>query len=178
MVCWDGKIHYSAISFLFLNYHMVWFFCRGSVISFYLKIDENFMRHIPMEEYRFVQIIFGSRIKFLFLAPFQMDRLSCPSCPLFLLLHTNFVRKEMKPVSKTFSFNSKRQSIWAPLKVISLKSITLSYPYLLRIYAVLEGFFWDTSQLRHHTPPPVGFHNFKMRLLDLLKLEGKKSFTK
>ena len=63
---------------------------------------------------------------------------------------------------QTIYFNSKQQTTWFPLQsnVIPLKSDALFHPSLPHFSALLEGFFWDATQL-HHYSPLGGLHAFK-----------------
>ena len=74
-------------------------------------------------------------------------------------------------VSQRIYFNSKQKTTWFPLQIIPLESNALPHSPQPYVYALLEGFFWDTSQLRLDV-----LHGFKKSSLDdFLEFEEKKS---
>ena len=76
---------YSMFSF-FSNYHLVWSSCWDLIICLYLKTLENFMSLILQERFWFVNVSFGSMVKFQFLAQFPVNPLPYPVMSFFILL--------------------------------------------------------------------------------------------
>ena len=66
---------------------------------------------------------------------------------------------------------------WFLFKIIFLESNALSQPFLSCFCALLEGFYWDTSQL-HCYRPLDGLHTLKMGLLDDSHELGEKKTLK
>ena len=84
---WTAKSSTRYVLFgLFVNYHLVWSSGRDQVIRFYLKISDNHMHLILLDEFWFLPISFGSMVKFRFLAQFPADHLSNPSVSSLKLL--------------------------------------------------------------------------------------------
>ena len=99
-VLWQGLSTYISFRFLlfslwgplygkflfFFNYHYIWSLGQDQGIRLYLKITEKFMRLILWDGFEFVDIPFGSMVKFQFFAQFPVDQLLHPVVPTLALL--------------------------------------------------------------------------------------------